>query len=75
MAAETNRYDFQQHDPVLTFAQFGQRYKISRSQIYRERAAGRLKVTHFGGAARILVEDAEAWVRLAVAARDAAVSA
>lgn len=58
-------------DRILTFEQFGERYKISRSQIYREKAARRLKVTHFGAAARILIEDAEAWVALAVAARDA----
>lgn len=59
-------------DRILTFEQFGERYKISRSQIYREKEAGRLKVTNFGGAARVLVEDAEAWVALYVAARDAA---
>jgi hypothetical protein len=46
---------------LMTLADFRQRYSISNTQLYREVAAGRLRLRKLGTASRIAREDAEAW--------------
>lgn len=46
---------------LMTVADFCGRYKIGKTSLYREAAAGRLKLRKFGSATRIAREDAEAW--------------
>ena len=46
---------------LLTLANFRRLYSISNSQIYREVAAGRLRLRKMGTASRITRGDAEAW--------------
>lgn len=46
---------------LLTVADFCSRYRIGKTSLYREAAAGRLKLRKFGSATRIAIEDAEAW--------------
>lgn len=46
---------------LLTVADFCFRYSISRTSLYREVNAGRLKLRKFGSATRIARSDAEAW--------------
>jgi excisionase family DNA binding protein len=45
----------------LTVKEFCERYAISRTTFYRQRAAGHLRVMKIGSATRIRFEDAEAW--------------
>lgn len=46
---------------LMTVADFCQRYRIGKTSLYREAAAGRLTLRKFGAATRIAIEDAEAW--------------
>lgn len=46
---------------LMTVADFCDRYRIGKTSLYREAAAGRLKLRKFGAATRIAREDAEAW--------------
>lgn len=46
---------------LMTVADFCDRYRIGKTSLYREAAAGRLKLRKFGSATRIAREDAEAW--------------
>ena len=46
---------------LLTVADFCTRYSISRTSLYREVSAKRLKLRKFGAATRIARADAEAW--------------
>lgn len=46
---------------LITVGDFCGRYKIGKTSLYREAAAGRLKLRKFGTATRIAIEDAEAW--------------
>ena len=46
---------------LLTVADFCVRYSISRTSVYREVNAQRLKLRKFGSATRIARADAEAW--------------
>lgn len=46
---------------LLTVADFCARYSISRTSLYREVNAGRLKLRKFGSATRIARTDAETW--------------
>ncbi|WP_394728949.1 helix-turn-helix domain-containing protein [Altererythrobacter sp. GH1-8] len=46
---------------LMSVADFCSRYKIGKTSLYREAAAGRLKLRKFGSATRIAIEDAEAW--------------
>ena len=45
----------------MTVADFCDRYSIGKTSLYREAAAGRIKLRKFGSATRIAREDAEAW--------------
>lgn len=45
----------------LTLAQFGRRYQVSRSTIYRLAKSGVLTIVKFGRASRIEFGRAEAW--------------
>lgn len=46
---------------LMTVADFCDRYCIGKTSLYREAAAGRIKLRKFGAATRIALEDAEAW--------------
>ncbi len=46
---------------LMTVGDFCERYRIGKTSLYREAAAGRLKLRKFGSATRIAVEDAQAW--------------
>lgn len=46
---------------LMTVAEFCSRYSIGKTSLYREAAAGRLKLRKFGAATRIAIEDAEEW--------------
>lgn len=46
---------------LMTVAEFCSRYSIGKTSLYREVAAGRLKLRKFGTATRIARNDAEAW--------------
>lgn len=46
---------------MLRIPEFCERYAQSRSAVYREIAAGRLRITKISSATRIKIEDAEAW--------------
>lgn len=46
---------------LMTVADFCGRYRIGKTSLYREAAAGRIKLRKFGSATRIALEDAEAW--------------
>ena len=46
---------------LITVADFCTRYRIGRTSLYREAAAGRIKLRKFGAATRIALEDAEQW--------------
>lgn len=50
------------YSELLTVADFCETYKIGKTSLYREAAAGRIKLRKFGTATRIAREDAEAWV-------------
>jgi len=45
----------------MTVADFCARYRIGKTSLYREAAAGRIQLRKFGAATRIAIEDAEAW--------------
>lgn len=45
----------------LTLAQFGQRYQVSRSTIYRLAQSGNITIVKFGRSSRIAFDQAEAW--------------
>lgn len=47
---------------LMTVADFCARYRVGKTSLYREAAAGRIKLRKFGAATRIAREDAEAWV-------------
>lgn len=47
---------------LMTIGEFCKRYRIGRTSLYREAAAGRLLLRKFGSATRIAREDAEDWV-------------
>ena len=46
---------------LMTVADFCNRYRIGKTSLYREAAAGRIRLRKFGAATRIAREDAEAW--------------
>jgi len=46
---------------LMTVGHFCARYSIGRTSLYREVAAGRLRLRKFGTATRIARADAEAW--------------
>lgn len=46
---------------LMTLAEFRRRYSISNTQVYREAAAGRLRIRKMGCASRISRQDAEDW--------------
>lgn len=46
---------------LLTLADFCARYSIGKTSVYREVAAGRLRLRKYGTATRIARTDAEAW--------------
>lgn len=46
---------------LMTVADFLARYSIGRTTLYREVAAGRLKLRKLGSATRIARADAETW--------------
>lgn len=48
---------------LMTLADFSAEYSLSRSAVYREVSAGRLKLTKVGRASRIAAMDAEAWLQ------------
>jgi excisionase family DNA binding protein len=45
----------------LTLAQFGQRYQVSRSTIYRLAHNGAFTIIKFGRSSRIAFDEAEVW--------------
>jgi hypothetical protein len=47
---------------LMTLAYFSAEYSISRSAIYREVKAGRLRLTKVGRASRVSAVDAETWL-------------
>ena len=46
---------------LMTVADFCARYRVGKTSLYREAAAGRIALRKFGAATRIAREDAEAW--------------
>lgn len=46
---------------LMTVADFCSRYRIGKTSLYREAAAGRIRLRKFGAATRIAREDADAW--------------
>lgn len=46
---------------LLTVADFCARYRVGKTSLYREAAAGRITLRKFGAATRISREDAESW--------------
>ncbi len=49
---------------LMTVADFCARYRVGKTSLYREAAAGRIKLRKFGAATRIAREDAEAWLEI-----------
>ncbi len=47
---------------LLTVGDFLSRYSLSRSELYRQANAGKIRLTKLGSATRIARADAEAWV-------------
>jgi hypothetical protein len=47
---------------LLSVGDFCTRYCIGRTSLYREVAAGRIRIRKFGSATRIARVDAEAWL-------------
>ena len=45
----------------ITLAQFGQRYQVSRSTIYRLAHSGAFAIVKFGRSSRISLGEAESW--------------
>ena len=45
----------------MTLAQFGERYQVSRSTVYRLAQTGAFAIVKFGRSSRIAVDEAEAW--------------
>lgn len=45
----------------LTLRQFGQRYQVSRSTVYRLAQTGAVTIIKFGRSSRIAFDEAEAW--------------
>lgn len=48
---------------LMTLADFSEEFSISRSAVYREVNAGRLRLTKVGRASRIAAIDAETWLQ------------
>lgn len=48
-------------EEMLTVAEFLARYKISRTEFYRQVNAGRIPIRKLGYATRVTRDDAEAW--------------
>ena len=48
---------------LMTLADFQDEFSISRSAVYREVNAGRLRLTKVGRASRVAAIDAEAWLQ------------
>ena len=48
---------------LMTVGKFVEYYSCPKTSLYREAAAGRIKLRKFGTATRIAREDAEAWVQ------------
>jgi excisionase family DNA binding protein len=48
---------------LMTVGDFLARYSIGRTTLYREVAAGRLRLRKLGSATRIARNDAEAWAQ------------
>ena len=48
--------------PALTPLQIQHKYNISNGKFYNDVKAGKLKLTHFGKAARVLPEHEDEWV-------------
>ena len=48
--------------PLMTLKDFEAQFSVSRSTIYREVGAGRLKLTKVGRASRIAAADAISWL-------------
>lgn len=46
---------------LMTVADFCARYRVGKTSLYREAAAGRITLRKFGAATRIAREDADAW--------------
>lgn len=50
------------HRPkFITIAQFGHRYQLSRSTIYRLAHGGAVTIVKFGRSSRIALDEVEAW--------------
>ena len=47
---------------LLTVPEFCRRYAISRTSLYREVSAGKLKLFKLGSHSRVMRQDADAWV-------------
>lgn len=47
---------------LYTVPDFLARYSVSRTELYRQAKAGRIRLTKLGSATRIARADAEAWV-------------
>lgn len=45
----------------LTVTQFGQRYQVSRSTVYRLAHSGAFTIVKFGRSSRIALDEVEAW--------------
>jgi excisionase family DNA binding protein len=56
----------------LTLAQFGRRYQVSRSTIYRLAHVGAFTIFKFGRSSRIALDEAEAWAAALPTMRGAA---
>jgi hypothetical protein len=54
--------DMDEDRRALTIQGFVDRYSISRSKVYEEAAAGRIKLRKVGKKTIITVEDAEKWL-------------
>lgn len=51
-----------QHPKLMTVADFCRDFSCSRTEFYRQVAAGKIKLLKMGRASRIRLEDAETWL-------------
>lgn len=56
-----------QSDNLLTLSEVAQRLRVSRSKLYQDRRAGRLRVLRFGRVIRVRLGELERFMRRAAA--------
>ena len=52
-------------EQLLTLAEVAHLLRVSKSKVYQERKAGRLRVVRFGGAVRVRERDVQSFIKAA----------